>query len=171
MARKNDLESWNRQRTCKGPVAGRGPGRRSGPSSAQTRIRSRPSQCQTLRTTKNDQSRSRAEAAFVRIAAQAHYLHQYAPDPPNLRSLSGSHAHPSRARARGADRPAHFRARDTPAPPHHAGQSGVATTWGRGLCEHKRPETHTGPGAVTMTTGALAPPRAQPGTRPRARGP
>lgn len=92
------------------------------------------------------------------------------PRPPNPGSLSGSHAHLSRARARGAERSAHFRARDTPAPPHHAGQSGVATRWGRGLCEHKRPETHTGPGAVTMTTGALAPPRAKPGTRPRARG-
>lgn len=82
MARKNDLESWNRQRTCKGPVAGRGPGRRSGPSSAQTRIRSRPFQCQTPRTRKNDQSQSWAEAAFVRIAAHAHYLHQHAPRPP-----------------------------------------------------------------------------------------
>lgn len=70
------------QRMCKGPVAGKGPGRRSRPSSAQTRIRSQPFQCQTPRTRKKDLNRSRAKAAFVRIAAHAHYLHQHAPATP-----------------------------------------------------------------------------------------
>lgn len=57
-----------------------------------------------------------------------------------------------------------------PASPQRVGQSGAAARRGRGPCEHKRPETHTVSGAVTMTTGALAPPRTQPGTRPRAGG-
>lgn len=162
MARKNDLESWNRQRTCKGPVAGRGPGRRSGPSSAQTRIRSRPFQCQTPRTRKNDQSQSWAEAAFVRIAAHAHYLHQHAPRPPQpLQPFRKPRPSQPRARQRGrAPRPLPGPGYSRPSAScrpirggDHMGARPVRTQKARnphrpGRCNHDYRRPHTAPRAA-----------------------
>lgn len=174
------METRNRQCTCKGPVAGRGRSGtdwRGGLQSARTRIRrhwpSRASHCQTPGTRRNDQRRSQVEAAFVLGAIHAHSPN-HAPRRPSRKPrpfqphTRARPVNPGRARQRRHAPPTSCPG--YPASPQRVGQSGAAARRGRGPCEHKRPETHTVSGAVTMTTGALAPPRTQPGTRPRAGG-